>query len=484
MAARSDGGHRGTGIILAILSLTALVTSFSESMLVPALPVLQADFHTTEAVIAWVPGIYLLFGSLATPSFGKLGDTYGKKKLLLIAIVLYTIAVIGNGFAWSVESLLVFRAIQGIGLAMFPLAFAIIRDEFQHEKVATATGFVSAMFAVGSTIGLVGGGWITQTFSWQTNYYLLAPVAAIVTALIAWRVPESPVRTPSRFDYWGIILLELAILGFLVPLTQSGVWGWSSPYTLALLTLGVAATIAFVYAELHVRNPLVGLKLPGARYILEINFVMFIAGFSMFLADVAIVYFAQTPPPVGFGLNTFQTALVYVPSGIAVLVASPLFGVLVTRRGAKNTLVFASFIVAASFVFFALAGSSIVGIIIGTIILFSGVGGVFVAAINLLFLYVPASRTGAETALNMVFRYIGGAVGTTVTGALLTLYAAPIIVAIPGGTTIVLAPTTQAFTYIVVVALVLGLLGLVVAYALKRAPDVQILEGGDGQMPG
>ena len=372
-------------------------------MLVPALPVLQANFHTTEAVIAWVPGIYLLFGSLATPTFGKLGDTYGKKKLLLIAIVLYTIAVIGNGFAWSIESLLIFRAIQGIGLAMFPLAFAIIRDEFQHDKVATATGFVSAMFAVGSTIGLVGGGWITQTFSWQTNYYLLAPVAAIVTALIAWGVPESPLRTPSRFDYWGIILLELAILGFLVPLTQSGVWGWSSPYTLALLTLGVAATIAFVYAELHVRNPLVGFKLPGARYILEINFVMFIAGFSMFLADVAIVYFAQTPPPVGFGLNTFQTALVYVPSGIAVLVASPLFGVLVTRRGAKNTLVFASFIVAASFVFFALAGSSIVGIIIGTVILFSGVGGVFVAAINLLFLYVPASRTGAETALNMVF---------------------------------------------------------------------------------
>jgi MFS family permease len=182
-------------------------------------------------------------------------------------------------------------------------------------------------------------------------------------------------------------------------------------------------------------------------------------------------------------LNTFQTALVYVPSGIAVLVASPLFGVLVTRRGAKNTLVFASFIVAASFVFFALAGSSIVGIIIGTVILFSGVGGVFVAAINLLFLYVPASRTGAETALNMVFRYIGGAVGTTVTGALLTLYAAPIVVTIPGGTTIALAPTTQAFTYVVVVALVLGLLGLVVAYALKRAPDVQILEGSDGQVP-
>jgi MFS family permease len=452
-------------------------------MLIPALPVLQADFHTTEAVIAWVPGIYLLFGSLATPSFGKLGDTYGKKKLLLVALVLYTIAVIGNGFAWNVESLLAFRAIQGIGLAMFPLAFAIIRDEFPHDKVATATGLVSAMFAVGATIGLVGGGWITQMFSWQTNYHLLAPVAAAATVLVAWRVPESPVRTPSRLDIWGIILLGIAILGFLVPLTQSGLWGWSSPYTLGLLALGVVATIAFVYTELHVDDPLVDFKLAGARYRLEINFVMFVAGFSMFLADVAIVYFARTPPPVGFGLDTFQTALVYVPSGLAVLVASPLFGRLVTRRGAKDTLVLASLIVAASFVFLALASGTILGIVIGTIILFSGVGGVFVAAINVLFLYVPASKTGAETALNMVFRFIGGAVGTAVTGALLTLYEAPITVAIPGGTTVVLAPTMQAFAYIAVIALILGLLGLVTAYALKKAPDFELSELGELQVP-
>lgn len=458
------------------------MVSFSESMLIPALPVLQAEFHTTEAVISWVPAIYLLFGSLTTPSFGKLGDAYGKKKLLIIALIAYTIAVIGNGYAWSIDSLLVFRAIQGVGLAMFPLAFAIIRDEFPHGKVATAIGLVSAMFAVGATIGLVGGGWITQTFSWQTNYHLLAPVAAVVTLLVVWRVHESPVRAPSRLDIWGVLLLGIAVIGFLVPLTQGGVWGWASPFTLGLFAIGVVATMALVYAELHVGDPLIDFRLKGVRYVLETNFVMFIAGFAMFLAYLAIVYLTRTPPPVGFGLDTFQAALAFVPAGLVILFAGPLFGSLVKRRGAKNALMLAALIVAASFVFFALFNGTLLEIVLGTMILFAGVGGVFVSGINVLIMYVPASKTGAETALNTVFRFIGGAVGTAVAGELLTLYEAPITVDIPGGTAVVLAPTAQAFAYIAVIALVLSLVGIVTAYALKRAPDIELPENGDLQM--
>ncbi len=483
VAVRSNGVEAGTGLVLAILSLTGLMVSFSESMLIPALPVLQAEFHTTQAVISWVPAIYLLFGSLATPSFGKLGDSYGKKKLLLVALIVYTVAVFANGFAWSIDSLLVFRAIQGVGLAMFPLAFAIIRDEFPRDEVATATGLVSAMFAVGATIGFVGGGWITQTFSWQTNYHVLAPVAAVVTLLVAWRVHASQVQMSSRLDIWGVLLLGIAVIGFLVPLTQGGVWGWRSPYTLGLFAVGVVATIVLVYTEFHVSDPLIDFKAKGVRYILETHFTMFIAGFSMFLAYMAIVYLTRTPPPVGFGLDTFQAALAFVPAGLVVLVAGPLFGRRVKRRGAKNALMLAALIVAASFVFFMLFNRTLLEVVLGSVILFAGVGGVFVAAINVLMIYAPASRTGAETALNMVFRFIGGAVGTAVAGELLTLYEAPITVDIPGGTAVVLAPTTQAFAYIAVIALILSLVGIVTAYALKRAPDIELPENGDLQMP-
>lgn len=308
-------------------------------------------------------------------------------------------------------------------------------------------------------------------------------MAVVVTLLIAWRVHAPQVQASSRLDIWGALLLGIAVVGFLVPLTQGGVWGWLSPYTLGLLATGVVATIALVYAEFHVSDPLIDFKAEGVRYILETHFTMFIAGFSMFLAYMSIVYLTRTPPPVGFGLDTFKSALVFVPAGLVVLVAGPVFGILVTRRGAKNALMLAALIVAISFVFLILFNSTLLEVVLGSVILFIGVGGVFVAAINVLMMYAPGGRTGAETALNMVFRFIGGAVGTAVAGELLTLYEAPITVDIPGGAAVVLAPTMQAFAYIAVIALILGLVGVVTAYALKRALDIELPECDDRQMP-
>jgi MFS family permease len=175
--------------------------------------------------------------------------------------------------------------------------------------------------------------------------------------------------------------------------------------------------------------------------------------------------------------------LVFVPAGLVILIAGPLFGRIVSRRGAKNALLLASLIVVASFIWFFLFNATLAEIVIGTVILFAGIGGVFVAAINVLIMYVPPSKTGAETALNTVFRFIGGAVGTAIAGSLLTLYEAPITVALPAGPTVILAPTNQAFAYIAVVALILSLVGVVTAYVLKRAPDVELPDNEELHVP-
>jgi MFS family permease len=175
--------------------------------------------------------------------------------------------------------------------------------------------------------------------------------------------------------------------------------------------------------------------------------------------------------------------LVFVPAGLVILIAGPLFGRIVRLRGAKNALLLASLIVVASFVWFILFNATLAEIIIGTVILFAGIGGVFVSAINVLIMYVPPSKTGAETALNTVFRFIGGAVGTAVAGALLTLYEAPITVVLPAGPTVVLVPTNQAFAYIAVVALILSLVGVVTAYVLKRAPDIELPDNEEVHVP-
>jgi len=171
-------------------------------MLIPALPTLQAEFNSIATWTAWILSIYLVVGTVSTPIFGKLAIR-AKKKMLLICMALYIFGVIANGFAWNIQSLLVFRALQGLGLAMFPLAYAIIRDEYPAEKVAMATGIVSAMFGVGTAIGLVAGAWITDNFGWRMTYHSIVPLAIFVTLLAAYLLRESPIRTPSKVDYLG-----------------------------------------------------------------------------------------------------------------------------------------------------------------------------------------------------------------------------------------------------------------------------------------
>jgi MFS family permease len=133
-------------------------------------------------------------------------------------MALYTVSVIANGFAWNIESLLVFRALQGLGLAMFPLAYAIIRDEFPPEKMAT--GIVSAMFGVGTAIGLVAGAWITDNFGWRMTYHTIVPFAIFVTLLAAYLLRESPIRTPSKVDYLRAGKFSAGIVASLVAMTE------------------------------------------------------------------------------------------------------------------------------------------------------------------------------------------------------------------------------------------------------------------------
>jgi MFS family permease len=202
--------RNGTGFILVILSLIAIMVMFTESMLIPALPTIQAEFNSTVTWTSWVLSIYLVAGAVFTPIFGKLGDTYGKKKFLVICMSLYTLGVIATGFAWNIQSLLIFRALQGLGMGMFPLAYALIRDEFPPEKVAMATGIISAMFGAGAAIGLVVGAWISENFGWRMTYHTIVPIAIAITLLAIYKLQESPIRDPSKVDISGAITFSVA----------------------------------------------------------------------------------------------------------------------------------------------------------------------------------------------------------------------------------------------------------------------------------
>jgi EmrB/QacA subfamily drug resistance transporter len=457
-------------LILAILGITAIMIMFTESMLIPALTTLQAEFKTTATWASWILTIYLVVGAVFTPIFGKLGDTYGKKKLLVVCMGFYTFGVIANGFAWNFQSLLVFRALQGLGMGIFPLAYALIRDEFPPERVATATGVISAMFGAGTAIGLVAGAWICDNFGWRMTCHVVVPLAIGVTLLTAYLLKESPIRNPSKVDLIGASTFAVAIVAFLVAMTEGERWGWTSINTLSLMAVSLVSVALFIFAESRVREPMIDLKLLSKRNVFVTNISAFVVGLGMFMMFEAVTYLVRMPAPVGFGSSIFEAGLLQVPGSVILLAVGPMAGILINKRGAKMPLVLGSIVLSTSFYSLYAMHDTKAQLVLGLMVMSIGMGMVMVAMINIIMQSVSQTETGIATAMNTIFRTVGGVVGPTIAGVLLARYVSPLIIQTPRGpVTAALIPNATAFNYIFLAALGVSLIGVLVAFFIKES---------------
>src|SRR5262245_61850583 len=182
------------------LATAALGFALMQTFLIPALPELRRDLGTTDAWVTWTVTAYLLSGAVATPLLGRLGDQHGKAKLMRISLIVFLVGSLGALVAWSVASLIAFRAVQGVGGAVFPLAYGVIRDEFPAEERAVAMGLVSAVLGVGGGIGILMSGLVVDHLAWRWLFAVSAVIVAIALVLVWKFVPESPVRAPARLD--------------------------------------------------------------------------------------------------------------------------------------------------------------------------------------------------------------------------------------------------------------------------------------------
>src|SRR5918997_5056160 len=223
------------GVTLALLTIAGISFAVMQTLVVPALPFFQREFDTSASWVTWIATGFLLSSSVLTPILGKLGDAYGKQRLLVIALGIFGLASLGAAFAWSLESLIAFRVIQGVGASVFPLSFGIIRDEFPPEKIGMGVGTVSSVFGVGGGIGLVLSGVIIEHLTWHSLLLIGAVPVLVSVVLIHAFVPESPIKTPARPDYLGALALSAALCTLLVAISEGANWGWTSPGVLGLV---------------------------------------------------------------------------------------------------------------------------------------------------------------------------------------------------------------------------------------------------------
>ena len=409
-------------ITLGILVLAGTAFALQQTMIVPALPVLRNEFGTTTAWATWLLTGFLLSASVAIPILGKLGDQHGKERLLVISLSIFLLGSLGAIFAWNIGSLIGFRILQGAGGAVFPLSFSIIKDEFPPGKVGTAVGAVSAVFAVGGSLGLVLSGLIVDHLSWRWLFGVGAIGVAIAVVLVYLFVPESPIKTPSRIDFPGAALLSVGLLALLLALTEGERWGWTSARILGLFALAAVVLVAWGLVELRAPEPMVDMRMLADRPVLFTNLTALVAGFALFGSFILVPNLLQLPTEVaafGFGASATVTGLYLLPSAVTGFFSGPVAGALTRHIHAKWPLSLGMALGAVGLAFIAVWHSEGWHIVVGMLILGAGLPMTFAAMAKIIVDTVRPTETGVATGMNTVMRTIGGVVGGQVGAALL-----------------------------------------------------------------
>jgi EmrB/QacA subfamily drug resistance transporter len=400
-------------LILAVLSLAGLAYAALSSAVIPALPTIQHDLHTTETGVTWLLTGFLLSASVGTSIIGRLGDMYGKERLLIWTLVVLAGGTLLAAVSNSLALLIVARVIQGVGGGIFPLAFSIARDEFPPDRVAGSIGLMSSILGVGGGTGLVVGGLIIEHLSWHWLFW--APlIVTVAAAFFTWRfIPESPVRAPGRVNWLAATLMSVGMIAVLIAISETTVWGWGSVKTIALLAAGVVVCVAWVMVEVRSRVPLVDMAMMRIRGVWTTNLAAFLLGAGMYASFIVFPQFAQLPKRTGFGFgaSVVVSSLYLLPSALGMGLLGTAAGRVARRYGSKAALVVGTGITAISFGFLAIEHAHPYDMLIASALLGVGIGLAFAALGNLIVQAVPSHQTGVASGMNTVMRTLGGALG-------------------------------------------------------------------------
>jgi EmrB/QacA subfamily drug resistance transporter len=406
---------------LLILGIGTLGFVLAQTTVIPALGDLQRELDASASGIAWMVTAYLLVASIATPIFGRLGDMFGKQRLLAISLALFAAGSVVAALSSSLGLMIVGRGLQGLGGGVFPLSFGIIRDEFPAERVPTGIALLGAIAAIGSGIGLPLGGVLADGPGYHWIFWLGAIVGVLATITTHLFVPESPLRTPGRVDLAGAGILAAGLTALLIGISRGGDWGWSSDRALGLIAAGLLILVAFVFFERRTPSPLINMQTLARRPVLTTNISTLLVGSAMISTFVLVPQLAQLPEggEVGFGLSATEAGLLLVPGSVVSLLLAPLVGRVGERRGSKLPFFAGCVVTAGALLGLALAHDSVGIVILWCALLFAGVGAAFAAIPNLIVSAVDEHETGEATGTNTVIRNIGAAIGAQVAGSII-----------------------------------------------------------------
>jgi EmrB/QacA subfamily drug resistance transporter len=407
---------------LLILSIAALAFALAQTTLIPALGVLKDELDTDSGGVAWTLTGYLLAAAVFTPLFGRLGDMFGKRRLLVISLIFFTLGSIVAALGSSLGVVVAGRVLQGVGGGIFPLCFGIIRDEFPRERVGQSIGLISATLGIGGGFGLVIGGLLVDHASYHDIFWLSAAMSALAAVAVQVWIHESPVRTPGKVDLRGAAVLGVGLVLPMVAIARANDWGWTSAKVVALIVVGLAILAFWVWLQKRTEEPMADIATLRRPPVLMTNVATVLVGFGMFGAYILIPQLAEAPESTGYGFGLSATAagVLMLPSALAMLFVGPLSGILGAKMGNKVPLALGGAITAVGLILMGAAHGSEWEILVFNTIASVGIGLAYAAMPNLIVDAVPPHQTGQATGFNAVVRSVGSSLGSQVTAAVLS----------------------------------------------------------------
>jgi MFS family permease len=411
--------------IVAVLAFAGACSSFMFTIVVPIQAELPELLDESREATAWVVTVTLLTAAITTPIAGRLGDLYGKRRIVLALIAVLILGSVIAGASQSLPVLLVGRALQGAVTGVIPLGIAILRDHLHEDRIAGAVALVSATLGFGGALGLPVSALIADNADWHLLFWLAAALGVVLFVLVAWLVPVSTLRTPGGFDLAGVVGLSIGLSGVLIALSQGDAWGWTSAATLAFGLGGLVVLVAWGWFELRLADPLVDLRVAARPPVLITNLASIAMGFAFFSSNISLPQLLELPGDtgVGLGLPLLQASLVIMPAGLVMMAMSPVAARLTRLFGPRALLVAGAGAMVVAYSAALVASSEVWQIALVNALIGVGIGLGYAAMPILIMRAVPATETGAANGLNALMRSLGTSAAAAVMGAVLAAYA-------------------------------------------------------------
>lgn len=395
-----------------------------QSFLNPLLPTLQHEYAAGAPATAWLVTAFLLASSIAMPIAGRLGDMFGRAKVLRVVMLVFTGGSIVAAFADSYGVLLVARVIQGSAGAVFPLAFGLLRERLSERAMVGGIGLVSSMVAVGSGLAVAIAGPIVAAAGLQSVFAIAAVVVAVATLMVWWLISPGPKRADRRpLDVLGSVTLALWLTGLLMCVTQGATWGWTSPGTIGCALGTVGAYLLWVAVERRAAAPIVDMRLLSSAPVVAANLLAFLFGFLLFSGMIAVPAFVQSPRQGGFGFSATiaETAIYLLPQTLMFLVMSLLASTMHRWPGSRVCILVGVLLAVSGAAGFAMWHDAPSQLIAASALMGAGIGLIYAHLTSIIVATVPESEVGSASGMNTNVRNIGGAFGAQVCGGLLAL---------------------------------------------------------------